>query len=147
MNTTDTVLREQADHAHKVQNDDAKDMSVFAAGDVMPQGDLYIVGLKSLPKSAKPRMLRQLAEGGTRGSQHVHEGGDIYDCDPGEVVSCIKYATGREIAPQYIGPVFVGGSIRHPEHGDHENYPAGQVCAVVYQRSLDAEEREARVQD
>jgi uncharacterized protein (UPF0335 family) len=36
--------------------------------------------------------------------------------------------------------------LTHPEHGNH-GFPAKTVCAVVYQRNLDAEEREARVRD
>ena len=36
--------------------------------------------------------------------------------------------------------------LTHPEHGN-QGFSAGAVCAVVYQRNLDAEEREARVLD
>lgn len=148
---TDDVLRDQAIHAEKVKNDEARDMSGFAAGDVVAQGDLYIVGLKSWPRSASPRKDRQLADGDTQGSRHIweggHEGGELAQAAPSEVAALIKEATGKAVDPKYVGPVFRGGTIRHPEHGDHEEYPAGLPCAVVFQRSLDREEREQRVAD
>lgn len=145
--TTSEVLGSQAAHAEQVKNDEAKDMSAFAAGDAMPQGDLYIVGLKAMPGSTKVRKDRQLADGTTQGSRHIHEGGKLFDADPAEVARLIKDATGATVEPKYVGPVFQGGTIRHPEHGDHENYPADVPCAVVFQRSLDREEREQRVAD
>lgn len=141
------VLGQQASHAESVKNDAAKDMGTFAAGDVMPQGDLYFVGLKSMPVSVKARRDRQLAEGQTQGSRHVHEGGKLFDADAAEVAALIKQATGAIVDPKYVGPVFSGGSVRHPEHGDHENYPAEVPCAVVFQRNLNREEMEERVAD
>jgi hypothetical protein len=60
--------------------------------------------------------------------------------------------TGFRIAidPKYIGPVFVTDSttaLRHPEHGDHEYAELEMVVAVVYQKSLDALQREQRTRD
>lgn len=116
------------------------------------QGDLVIVALDSLPKSAKPRANRQLADGNTQGSRHVLERGDVYDCDVAEVASEIKRIYGEDIGQQYIGPVFVStenptdSDLTHPEHGN-QGFPAGQVCAVVFQRNLDAEQRERRSRD
>lgn len=144
---THEALGQQASHAESVRNDEAKDMTTFAAGDAMPQGDLYIVGLPRMPRNAKPRENRQLADGNTQGSRHVHENGELFDADTQELATLIGEATGAVVDRKYIGPVFRGGSIRHPEHGDHENYPKDVPCVVVYQRSLDREEREQRVQD
>lgn len=78
--------------------------------------------------------------------------GDIYDCDAREVVVAILEATGRRVDAQYIGSVFVSPAdpsehdITHPEHG-HQGFPAGSIIAVVYQRNLEADQREARMRD
>lgn len=64
----------------------------------------------------------------------------------------IRDATGGKADPaeNYIGPVVQTEDgvavIEHPEHGDHR-YEGDQVLAVVFQRALDAEEREQRVLD
>jgi hypothetical protein len=80
----------------------------------------------------------------------VLEGGKIYDCTPSTVVKAIKSACPKSnVGTQYIGPVFVTDdttALRHPEHGDHE-YEAGMCVAVVFQRNLDAENREQRSRD
>jgi hypothetical protein len=135
-----------------VVNDAPKLHSTFEPGDVAYQGDIIIVAIRSLPKSAKPRINRQLADGSTQGSRHILTHGDVFDADTQEVSDLIEQATGVKIGVQYIGPVFVSqanptcGDLSHPEHGS-QGFPPGAICAVVYQRSLDAEQREARVQD
>lgn len=117
---------------------------------VVAQGDLYFVELPHLPKSAKPRSNRQLAEGDTQGSRHVCAIGHVFDADRGEIASMIKSATGRTVEEQYIGPIFqsaVGEAyVKHPEHGDHK-FECETIRAVVFQRSLDAEEHAQRVRD
>jgi hypothetical protein len=124
----------------------------FDVGCVSHQGDLIIVGIAALPKSAKPRLDRQLAVGDTQGSRHVLERGEVYQADAEEVARLILAATGCAIDTRYIGPVFVSPAeptphdLTHPEHG-HQGFPAGTICAVVYQRNLDQEEREQVVQD
>ena len=127
--------------------------AVFEAGkDVAHHGDIIIVPIFCLPKSAKPRTNRQLADGDTQGSRHVMTRGDVYDCDIAEVAEEIVRATGVRVGAEYIGPVFVSpdapteNDLTHPEHGN-QGFPAGAVCAVVYQRNLDSEQREARVRD
>lgn len=152
-----------------VINDAPRLFDTFEVGDVSHQGDIIIVGIAKLPKSAKPRHNRQLAEGNTQGSRHVLENGDIFDADPTEVAELIFTATGCQLKhtpprastwetvdenywKQYIGPVFVApevptaNDLTHPEHGD-QGFPAGTVCAVVYQRSLDVDGRARRVID
>lgn len=131
-----------------IVNDEAKLHATFEPGDVSHQGDVIVVCLEKLPASAKTRANRQLADGNTQGSRHVLARGEVYDCDPAEVAKML----GGSIAAEYIGPVFVSPAyptcddLTHPEHGN-QGFPAGVVCAVVYQRNLDAEEREARVRD
>lgn len=135
-----------------IVNDAPKLHATFEPGDVSHQGDLMIVAIKSLPKSAKPRQNRQLADGDTQGSRHILSRGDVFDADVSELSILIEQVAGCQIGQQYIGPVFVApknptcNDLSHPEHGN-QGFPAGTVCAVVYQRSLDQEQREARVQD
>lgn len=149
MTKTTTRKRQQPE---RIVNDAPKLHGTFEPGDVAHQGDLIIVCIAKLPKSARPRKNRQLAEGQTQGSRHVLERGEVYDADAKEVAKAIKKATGAEVGEQYIGPVFVSptdpteNDLTHPEHGN-QGYAAKAVCAVVYQRSLDAEQREARVLD
>lgn len=135
-----------------IVNNAPKMHATFEPGDVSHQGDLMIVAIKQLPSSAKPRTNRQLADGDTQGSRHLLTHGDVFDAKPSEVAVLIEQATGCKVGEQYIGPVFVSPAdptcddLTHPEHGP-QGFPAGAICAVVYQRSLDAEQREARVQD
>lgn len=119
----------------------------FPVGEVKAQGDLLFVSIAGLPATLKPRKNRQLADGTTQGSRHVAETGHVYDADPAEVAKLIKQATGKAVDARYIGPVIVGPSnITHPEHG-HHNYECGCTIATVFQRVLDAEEREQRAVD
>lgn len=121
----------------------------WSVGDHAHQGDIILVCIESLPKSAKPRTDRQLAIGTTVGSRHVLEGGACYEADAAEVVRAIKAATkGRvDCDPKYAGPIFTGEAfVRHPQHQD-QGFPADTVTAVIYQRNLDAEEREVRAID
>lgn len=133
-------------------NNEPKLHATFEIGDVSHQGDIIIVRIASLPKSAKTRANRQLAEGNTQGSRHIMTRGDVYDADAIEVVTLIKSATKCDVGLEYIGPIFVSpadptaNDLDHPEHGP-QGFPAGSICAIVYQRNMDAEEREQRVRD
>jgi hypothetical protein len=135
-----------------IVNDAPKLHATFEPGDVAHQGDLIIVCIPRLPASKKPRKDRQLADGSTQGSRHVLERGELYDADPAEVAALIQEATGQTVSPQFVGPVFTApafpteNDLTHPEHGN-QGFPTGANCAVVYQRNLDAEEREQRSQD
>lgn len=136
----------------RLVNDEPKLLEAFTPGSVAHQGDLIIVGLSSLPASARPRANRQLAEGDTQGSRHVLKRGEIFDADPIEVSKLIHAITGTIVEAEYIGPVFISpadptaADLDHPEHGS-QGFPPGTICAVVYQRNLDHEERESRVRD
>lgn len=115
-------------------------------GDVEHQGDITVVCLKTLPKSAVACTTRQVVEGETQGSRHIFEGGKLYDADLAEIAALIKQATGRDVRPMYLGRLSQGsGTLTHPEHR-HQQFP-DCVNAYVVQRSLDAEEQEARAQD
>ncbi len=150
--TVETRADTKAAKPEAMVTDQPKLLQSFEVGDVSHQGDLIIVRIDALPASAKPRASRQLADGDTQGSRHVLERGDVYDCNVDEVAAAIKSATKCDVGRQYIGPVFVShpspteNDLTHPEHGN-QGFPAGAVCAVVHQRSLDAEQREQRVAD
>ena len=134
-------------HKEAIVNDSPKTHEDWEIGMAAHQGDLTFVCI-SRPASATPRKNLQLAEGATQGSRHVLESGNAYDCDPNEVSMAIKAATKCDVSLQYLGIVFsgAGATVTHPEHGDHAFVP-DRCTAVVYQRSLDAEEREMRTQD
>lgn len=149
---TKRMPKSKPEPRERIANDAPKLHATFEPGDVSHQGDLIIVCIGTLPKSAKPREDRQLADGNTQGSRHVLERGDIFNAETREVAALITAATKCEVGLEYIGPVFIstidptGNDLTHPEHG-HQGFPAGAVCAVVYQRNLDAEAREQRTQD
>jgi len=135
-----------------IVNNAAKLHQTFGAGDVAHQGDLMLIGISALPRSARLRTNRQLAEGSSQGSRHVWERGEIYDADPDEVARLIQKATKCLLEHGYVGPVIVSpadpteNDLTHPEHGN-QGFPAGCILAVAYQRNLDAEQREQRVLD
>ena|ERR1700730_14395153 len=147
-----TTKKKRKNKPETIINNAPKLHASFEVGDVAHQGDLIIVRIHSLPPSAKPRADRQLAEGATQGSRHLVVRGEVFDCDPAQAAAAIKNATGSYISPNYLGPVFVSPAVptendlTHPEHGN-QGFPAHAVCAVVYQRNLDVEQREARVLD
>lgn len=142
-----------AEQVENIVNDAAKLHPSFELGDAAHQGDLIIVRIASLPLSAKPRKNRQLADGDTQGSRHVLVRGQVYDAGRAEVVDLIRSATGYTVEEQYVGPVCMSPAeptaddLTHPEHGN-QGFPAGAVCAVVYQRNWDQEQQAAaRVAD
>lgn len=149
-----TLTKKQAAApAESIANDAPKLHEVFEVGEAAHQGDLIIVRIASVPKSARPRKDRQLALGNTQGSRHILERGEVFDADAAEVSRMIEQATGKTITADYIGPVFVSpdapteNDLTHPEHGNH-GFPAGAVCAVVYQRNFDTErQREVVARD
>ena len=104
-------------------------------GDVVRQGDLYLVCVESLP-DGRPWKGRQLAPGTTQGSRHVAEG----EC---RIVDGNDTDAPREL----LGPSFecLGDvEVSHPEHGN-KILPEGTCWSVVHQRTWADEVR--RVQD
>ena len=126
-----------------IVNDAPRVFDDFPTGSVSHQGDVILVSIESLPRSRVLRKNRQVADGNTRGSRHILKGGRIWDA---QSANLIADATGQRIDPKYLGPVFRGGTLTHPEHGN-QTFPKDCTIAVVYQRNLDAEQREQRVQD
>lgn len=124
----------------------------WPVGSAAHQGDLILVRIGELPADAKPRKNRQMADGTTQGSRHILEIGEAFDCDAAKVAKAIKSACPKAdlIEAKYIGPVFRtvndAGVLTHPEHGNH-CYVGAMTVAVVYQKNLDALQREQRTQD
>lgn len=129
-------------------NDAPITLDTWSLGDVSHQGDLIFVNIgDEMVKGAVQSRERQLAPGNTQGSRHIAATGVVYTAPAEEIIDRIRKACGAEVAQAYIGPVIMGPcTVTHPEHG-HQTFPTESCIAVVYQRSLDAEEREARVRD
>ena len=105
-------------------------------GDVVRQGDLYLIAIESLPNGKKTNE-RQLVPGTTQGSRHVVEGNV-------EIVNEVQF---KDIPAVLVGPAFKCNSettVTHPEHGD-KILPADTVWQCVYQQAYADEIR--RVQD
>jgi hypothetical protein len=144
--TPDKALVKVREAAEKICNDETAAIGTVSPGDVIRQGDIYIVAIRELPKLSKPIKDRQLAPGTTPGSRHVLVGDcEVYEADKAEVMAeLFKVVRGVEIAgEQLIGPVFktIGQvEVDHPEHGNRV-LPAGECFAVVYQRAFAEEVR------
>lgn len=121
----------------------------WSPGDCAHQGDLIFVCIHALPPGMNSRENRQLADGDTRGSRHVVEGGNVYDGDAAVLARAVRKATGDRVSPSadYIGPVFTGPCVvTHPTH-QHQAFPAGTVTVTVYQRNFTIDQREMRADD
>ena len=124
-----------------------KQHEAWMAGDIAHQGDIIFVALKKLPKNATVRKNRQIFEGNTSGSRHVVIGGTVYTV-PNDILSkLLKEEHNITIDEKYIGPVFSGACVvEHPEHM-HQEFPDHCATVVLFQRNLDAEEREIKARD
>ncbi len=124
--------------AETIRNGDPAAIAVMSAGDVVRQGDLYLIALDESPTKAKPYLGRQLAPGSTQGSRHVVDG----ECYLFEAESDSALAILNRLIPAtegfevFLGPAIVAAepvTITHPEHG-HRTLPAGAYL-TTYQRS------------
>lgn len=117
-------------------------------GDVVRQGDLYLVNIENLPKGTKTKNL-QLAPGETQGSRHIVTGSV-------EIVNEVKMDSLRTASPKVfgkknieevlLGPAFSCKSdveVTHPEHGNRI-LPSGTVWQVVYQQAYAETVRRAK---
>lgn len=135
--------------AEKMEAAQPAAIGTASVGDVVRQGDLYLVCLDHLPEAAE-RVGKKLAPGETQGSRHVASGEcAVYRPASATTVAQLIGAVcrGANIPEQLVGPLVecLGETtIEHPEHG-HRILPAGTVWAVVYQRAYGEEVR--RVQD
>lgn len=141
--------------AERMRNDETATVGTVSAGDVVRQGDLYLVCLSGHepPKDQLQRTTeRQLARGSTQGSRHVLRGRcRIFTApDATDLIHRVHAAcppTGDLLVPgrdePLIGPVFrTDGPVEvdHPEHGNRV-LPKGEWFATVYQRAFAEEVR------
>lgn len=135
--------------AEQIRNDQQQSVGTVSAGDVIRQGDLYLVAVPGLKLEAlgMPITERQLAPGTTQGSRHVIEGpAELFspNADRNGIAIVIgNLVKGAALAPELIGPVVRTGEgcvLAHPEHGNFE-LPARETFAVVYQRAFAEEVR------
>ena len=106
-------------------------------GDVVRQGDVYLVNIDKLPKG-DPTNDMQLAPGSTQGSRHIISGNV-------EIVTGVK--TFEKFNVALIGPAFKckgETEVTHPEHGN-KILPSDTAWQVIYQQAYAEEIR--RVQD
>ena len=135
--------------AEAIRNDETAVLETMSLGDVVRQGDLYVVAVKAIPRGARPTTERQLVPGSTQGSRHTLQGKcSVFTTKPEAAMVAIREAVGRnlELFPQLLGPMFrcpQPVELAHPEHGNRI-LPAG-CYATVYQRAFAEEIR--RVQD
>lgn len=136
------AVRKSAEKMHAAEREVIGTASV---GDVVRQGDLYLVCLETLP-TGEPRKDRQLAPGTTQGSRHVLSGkATLVDpSEPAAVALLVnRLVHGAEVHERLVGPAFeclADLDVTHPEHGD-KCLPQGSVWAVVYQRAFAEEVR------
>jgi len=127
--------------AEQIRNDELQAVGTVSAGDVIRQGDLYLVALgKAAITRGELLKDRQLAPGTTQGSRHCIEGDvDLFRAsNASQVAETInRLVKNAAVEPELIGPVFVTDGkceLTHPEHGKFA-LPAGETFAVVYQRA------------
>ncbi len=137
--TATKALREVREAAEKIRCDKPQRFPEAAsAGDAFRQGDIYLTLLARVPAGAvkQKAVPLQLAEGDTQGSRHCLDG----------VAGVTAYRLKEPTT--FDGPVLVLAeerTVTHPEHG-WVILPPG-CYAISYQRDLDQQERERRVQD
>lgn len=143
--TAERALQEVQSDAEKIKNDETAVISTVSKGDVIRQGDVYLVAIGKKPACAKPTSNRQLAPGTSQGSRHIVEGEcTVYTCLSDEVIAMIRKVLPKaDLHPVLIGPVIETKSqceLTHPEHGNRV-LPDGEVFASVYQRAFAEEVR------
>ncbi len=119
-----------------------------SAGDVVRQGDLYLICLDASPKGKK-LATRQLAPGTSQGSRHIMDGDcELLEVDSSEMAATVnRLVRGANVPAELIGPAvrcFGDSTATHPEHG-WRILPRDTAWAVVFQR--DHAEEIRRVQD
>lgn len=144
------TMKQITEAAEDIKNDAPAGVAL-AVGDVLRQGDLYVVRVHELPARKTKRKNRQLADGDTQGSRHVLRGKcGLFDVRAGDVDALLKKADRRfDVRDYQVGPAFETTeaiTIEHPEHG-HRTLTEPGCYISIFQRSLTADEREERARD
>jgi hypothetical protein len=147
--TANAAFREIASDVEKIKNDDRAVIGTMSSGDVVVQGDVYLVCLDAEPTITGPANSRQLAPGTTQGSRHIVVGEcDVLTVDADSATEILnRLIPATKPHDQFIGPLVRaprGCEVTHPEHGDRV-LPAGTYLAVFQRSYLEQEVR--RTQD
>ncbi len=129
--------------AEAIRNDETQTVGTVSAGDVIRQGDLYLVALGPTPVIGEttPTNERQLAPGTTQGSRHTIDGPAKIGraADPRVVATLVnRMVRGAAVEPELVGPIVQTEgpcTLAHPEHGNFV-LPAGETFATIYQRAF-----------
>lgn len=116
----------------------------LSVGDVVRQGDLYLVNIGDTPTKGEVSNDRQLAVGNTIGARHIAEGSCIVRRGP-ETVEALHGLGGAHAA---VPVELVGGSleirgkttITHPDHG-HKTFNEPTNVVWYHQRMFAKEVR------
>jgi len=142
-----TAYTRVAQVAEEIRNDEDAAIPFMEPGDVVVQGDVYLVMLAAALPAVDAYAGRQLAPGSTQGSRHTAEGEvTLVQVDESEATAALV-ALIPETANhrQFIGPQVTATepwTVAHPEHGNR-TLPAG-IYLVTYQHDLVQEERRAK---
>ncbi len=140
MITAEQALAKVRDQAEAIRNNEAATIGAVSVGDVVRQGDLYLVCITGLVdlKQLKATKERRLAPGNTQGSRHVVKGKcKVYGSNVA-VAAAVMRAAKTEVPAILVGPTIEAKGpieIDHPEHGNRI-LPGAEVYAVVYQRAF-----------
>ena len=146
LGTQETYAR-VATAAESIRNAEPATIADMSAGDVVRQGDLYLVAIDAAPVPTGPYPGRQLAPGATQGSRHVVEG----DCTLYTPQAASAQAILNRLIPatkgvrHFFGPAVLAAgpvTITHPEHG-HRTLPAGTYLTTYQRTWADAIRRQA----
>lgn len=141
MKTEVDPITEVAASAQSMDAAKTETIATCSVGDVVRQGDVYLVCLDCLP-DGKPTLMRQLAPGSTRGSRHILTGRcRIVNANGFQVAELVsRLIKGADVSPTLVGPAFecLGAvTVTHPEHG-HKVLPKGSAWVTLYQRAFSA---------
>jgi hypothetical protein len=129
--------------AEKIKNDETQTIGTVSPGDVIRQGDLYLVAIGAAPEIDINGLAaeRQLAPGASQGSRHILEGPATVFAPrkPQQIADiCARLLPGVAVDAALVGPVLKTEGeceLTHPEHGNFK-LPADEYFAVVYQRAF-----------
>ncbi len=132
--------------AEQIRNNEIATIECPSPGDVIRQGDLYIVVL-DVKLAGKPFGSRQLAPGNTQGSRHILEGDcEILTVDAKEATAVLnRLIPATKKHQQFIGPLILAHgdvTFTHPEHGWRIFHPG--IFLTTYQRAWANELRRQR---
>lgn len=141
-----TAYQRVASSAEAICNADPATIATMSPGDVVRQGDLYLVALDVAPARAGEYDGRQLAPGATQGSRHVVVGDcELFTPDEADVAGILsRLVPATKGQRHFFGPVILARgpvTVEHPEHG-HRTVPAG-IYLVTQQRTWAQEIRRA----